>query len=139
MSSPGKNRSVAEKIIIFLCMSQLQCVLKFVDVAFENSKKKKTPGQADFIYSYYSILFLIVNNYVIILEMAAKDYLFLEVLTYNLLLYVKPGVEKSHGFIHDSLSSLCLHRPLVNTDSRSESTAFFFQPLLLASVCSSVL
>ena len=27
--------------------------------------------------------------------MAAKDYLFLEVLTYNLLLYVKPGVENS--------------------------------------------
>lgn len=53
MSSPGKNRSVAEKITIFLCMSQLQCVLKFVDVAFENSKKKKTNGQADFIYSYY--------------------------------------------------------------------------------------
>lgn len=54
MSSPGKNRSIAEKIIIFVCMSQLQCVLKFVDVAFENSKKKKKPnGQADFIYSYY--------------------------------------------------------------------------------------
>lgn len=58
--------------------------------------------------------------------MEAKDYLFLEVLTYNLLLYVKPGVEKSHESIHDSLSSLCLHRPLVNTDSRSESTAAFF-------------
>ena len=40
--------------------------------------------------------------------MAAKDYLFLEVLTYNLLLYVKPGVKKSHGSTHDGRSLLSL-------------------------------
>ena len=35
-------------------------------------KKKETNGQADFIYSDYQTLILIVNNYVIFLEWQQK-------------------------------------------------------------------
>ena len=72
MSSPGKNRSVAEKIIIFLCMSQLQCVLKFVDVAFENSKKKKL---MDKLISYILIIryyFLLLITMLLFLKWQQK-------------------------------------------------------------------